>query len=134
MKRLREGKRPRVYYARSLQHYGTAREAGESELLEEYYPEADIMFPKTKRHAELGMGHFHKQIDKAKEVVITPLRRKRITAGVFSETKHALHRGIPVRMLHHGKLRTVKEVKMIRGGNPSGEYARVILKVPKHHK
>jgi Inorganic Pyrophosphatase len=132
-RRCREGK-SRVYFARSLQHYGSNKESDAVDMLEEEYPDSRIDFPKTKKHAQLGMGYFHKKIDKAKEVVITPLRRGKITAGVFSETKHALHRGIPVRMLHHGKMRTVKEVKMIRNGNPSGEYARVILKSHKHHK
>lgn len=125
---LREAKRkPRVYYARSLQRYGTAAEAGEKDLLKEYYPDSRVVFPRTARHADLGMEYFHDQIDEADEMVITPLRKNRVTAGVFSEAQHALHKGIPVRVLRKGKLRTVKGLRMIKGGKPGGEYARFIL-------
>lgn len=136
---LREAKRHRVYYARSLQRYGTGAEAGEKDdLREEHYPDSDIKFPRTRRHAELGMDYFHKKIDKCDEVVITPLRRNRITAGVFSEAQHALHKGIPVRVLRHGKLMRVKRLDMIKGGRPGGEYAKYVLhkkrSVRKHRK
>jgi inorganic pyrophosphatase-like protein len=128
---LREAKKSRIYYARSLQHYGTSKESDSVDTLQEAYPDSSIFFPKTRRHAQLGMEHFHKQIDKAKEVVIEPLRKNRVTAGVFSEAQHALHKGKKVRMLVGGKLRTVKRLSMIENGQPDGEYARVILKKKK---
>jgi hypothetical protein len=132
---LREAKRkPKVYYARSLQRYDTAVEAGEKQFLREEYPQHRIDFPRTRRHAELGMGYFHDKIDEADEVVITPFRGKHVTAGVFSEAQHALHKGIPVRVLRKGKLRTVKELRMVKGGNPGGQYARIILKTKSARK
>lgn len=138
---LREAKKPpkRVYYARSLQRYGTGREAGEKDdLREEHYPDSDVVFPRTRRHAQLGMEYFHKKIDKCDEVVITPLRKNKVTAGVFSEAQHALHKGIPVRVLRNGKLRRVKRLDMIKGGNAHGEYAKIVLhkkrKAHKHRK
>jgi len=136
IRRFGESKKPQVYYARSLQRYGTAAESGEQDYLREQYPSHLLKYPRTRRHAELGMGYFHKKIDKAKEVVITPLRRNRVTAGVASEATHALHRKIPVRMLDkHGRIRTVKEIKYIKGGKPGGEFARVVLKTRKlHHR
>ena len=118
----------RVYYARSMQRYDSSREADDLALLEEAFPGDKIDFPGTNRHASLGMGHFHKKINKAREVVISPLRRRRITAGVFSEAQHALHKGKKVHMLYEGRLRRVKRLELLEDGNPSGEYARVILK------
>lgn len=124
---LREARRGKIYYARSLQRYGSSREAKDIDDLREAFPEDSITFPKTRRHAELGMGHFHKKIDKAKEVVITGLHRRKITAGVASEARHALKKGIPVRFLRHGKLHTVEAIENIEGGKPGGHYARVIF-------
>jgi Inorganic Pyrophosphatase len=124
----------RIYYARSMQNYGSNREADDLDLLEESFPGDKIDFPGTKRHASLGMGHFHKKINKAREVVISPLRRRRITAGVFSEAQHALHKGKKVHMLYEGRLRRVKRLELLEDGNPSGEYARVILRKEKKSK
>jgi len=133
---LREARRqPRIYYARSLQRYDSVTEAGDKATLADYYPVSKIDFPRTRRHAELGMGYFHDKIDKAKEVVITPLRRNHVTAGVFSEARHAMKRGIPVRVLmRDGRLRTVKRLVMSKGKNPSGEYARIVLKVKRRRR
>lgn len=131
---LREARKHTVYYARSLQRYESGAEAREVDQLKEAYPDSDIKFPATRRHAELGMDYFHKKIDKCDEVVITPLRKNRVTAGVFSEAQHALHKGIPVRVLRNGKLRRVKKMILRKDGNAGGEYARFVLQKKRKKK
>jgi len=128
---LREAKK-QIYYARPLQKYNSTQEADDLDFLNEAYPGFGINSPRTKRHADLGMGYFHKKIDKAKEVVISGIGKRHgrhhVTAGVASEANHALKNGIPVRFLHEGKLRTVKRIEIREGGRPGGHYARVIFK------
>lgn len=123
---LREAKK--IYFARPMSHYGTDAEESSLDAIREAFPNDSISFPKTKRHAELGMGYFHKQIDAAKRLVIKPIRKKRLTAGVFSEAVHALKKKIPVYALHKGRLRKVKKVEALRHPNNEGHFGRIIFK------
>ncbi len=122
---LRESK---IYYARPMRHYGTDAEESNVDLIKEAFPGDSVSFPKTKRHAELGMGYFHKKIDAAKRLVLKPAKGRRLTAGVFSEAKHALKRKIPVYAIHKGSLRRVKNVEALGSPNKYGHFGRIIFR------
>lgn len=115
----------RTYYARPLSHYGTDVEESDVDLIQESFPNDKVSFPKTRRHAELGMGYFHEKIDKAKRFVMRPKKGRRITAGVFSEATHALKKKIPVYAIHKGNLRRVKSVEALGNPNKHGHFGRI---------
>lgn len=123
---LREAKK--TYFARPMSHYNTDAEEANIDRIQEAFPNEGVSVPTTKKHAELGMGYFHEKIDKSKRLVLKPAKGKRLTAGVFSETVHALKRKIPVYALSKGKLRRVKQVEALRHANKSGLFGRVIFK------
>lgn len=125
---MRESRRsPGTYYARELARYDTDAEEADLDLIRESFG-GRVDFPQTKRHGQLGMGYFHEKIDRAKRVVIKPTRGKRLTAGVFSEAKHAIKKGIPVYGIHKGRLRRVKNVEALGNPNKSGHFGRVIYR------
>jgi hypothetical protein len=126
---MRESKK--TYYARPLQHYGTDSEESNVDFIREAFPNEGVNFPKTKRHAELGMGYFHKKIDAAKRLVLKPVKGRKLTAGVFSEARHALKNRIPVWAIHKGKMRRVKSVEALINPNKSGQFGRLIFKSKK---
>ena len=121
---MREAK---TYFARSLATYGSEREADDVDLIKESFG-GKVSFPKTRRHAELGMGYFHKKIDAAKRVVLKPARKNRLTAGVFSEAVHALKRKIPVYAIRKGKMRRVHSVEALNNPNQQGHFGRIVFK------
>lgn len=116
-----------TYYARSMGQYGTDTEESDLDAIEESFGKG-INSPKTKRHADLGMGYFHKKIDAAKRVVIRPARKRRITAGVFSEAVHALKNKKPVYAIYRGKMRRVKSVEALDNPNNEGHFGKLIFK------
>jgi hypothetical protein len=118
----------KTYFARSMSHYGTDAEESSLDLIKESFPNESVSYPKTKRHAELGMGYFHKKIDAAKRLVLKPAKVRRLTAGVFSEATHALKNKIPVYAIRKGKLRRVKKVEALRHPNKSGHFGKIIFK------
>lgn len=129
---LREaGKRFKLYYSRPMDRYGSESEANDLALISEAFPDADIVMPKTKRHAELGMGHFHKQINKTRRVIIKPTRKNRLTTGTWSEARHALKRKIPVYGIRNGRIREVKSVKVLNNPNQEGHFGRLVYKKEK---
>lgn len=123
---FREAKK--TYYARPLNRYGKNSEARDIEDILESFPGQGVKFPRTRRHAELGMGYFHKKIDAAKRVVLRPDKLRRVTAGVFSEATHALKKKIPVFAFHKGKIRRVSSVEALRKPNREGHFGRVIFR------
>jgi hypothetical protein len=122
--RFRESK---TYYARSMDQYETDAEESDHDLIREAFG-GSINSPRTKRHAELGMGYFHKKIDAAKRVVIKPVYKRRVTTGVFSEAVHALKRGKPVYAIYKGKLRRVKSVEALDDPNSEGHFGKLIFR------
>ncbi len=124
---LREARR-RVYYARPLDRYGTDAEEADMDMIREAFPEHGINSPRTRRHADLGMGYFHKKINRAKAVVVKPTRRNRLTAGVFSEARHAIKKKIPVYAIYKGRLRRVKSVETLGNPNNQGHFGKVIFR------
>ena len=129
---LMEAKRsPGIYYAREMGRYGTDAEDGDLDKIREAFPGDRVNFSKTRRHNELGMGYFHDKIDKAKAVVIRPTRGNRLTAGVFSEAQHALHRKIPVYALYKGELRRVKRAKVLSNPNNRGHFGKITFRKKK---
>ena len=71
---------------------------------------------------------FWLSVDASDRVIISPVSGRKISAGVFSEAQHALHRGIPVHMLHKGRLHEVKKLRIRKNPKQSGAWADVILK------
>lgn len=125
---LTESRRsPGTYYARELARYDTDAEEADVDLIRESFG-GRVDFPRTKRHGDLGMGYFHEKIDRARRVVIKPTRGKKLTAGVFSEAKHAIKKGIPVYGIHKGRLRRVKNVEALGSPNKEGHFGRVIYR------
>lgn len=125
---LREANK--TYYARSLGRYGSDAEESDIDMIKESFG-GGVNSPATKRHAELGMGYFHKKVDAAKRVVIKPVQKRRLTAGVFSEAKHALKKKIPVYAIYKGKMRRVKNVEALNNPNKHGHFGRIIFKKKK---
>lgn len=123
----------KTYYARPLNRYGRVSEQRDVESIREAFPEQGVKFPRTRRHAELGMGYFHKKIDAAKRVVLRPDRKNRLTAGVFSEATHALKKKIPVFAFRKGKLRRVASVEALRKPNREGHFGKIIFRKRKKH-
>lgn len=121
-----------VYYAREIGRYGTDAEDRDLETIRESFPGDRVSFARTKRHADLGMGYFHEKVDRAKAVVIKPTRKNRLTAGVFSEARHAIKNKIPVYALRKGRLRRVKNVEALSSPNQQGHFGRIIYRRRKH--
>lgn len=125
-RRTREGK---VWFARSMRDYGSAAEAKDLATLRDEFDGDDVVAVKCSRQKTVGgMKPYHKQVEEADSVVIRPFRGKRISAGVWSEARHAMKKGIPVRMLRHGKLHEVKRLKIRKNPRARGSWADVILK------
>lgn len=120
--RFREG---RIYYARPFQRYGTKREARDLDSIREAFPGDRITIPRNCKKGSSGMAPYHARVEEADSVVISRVRKDRVTAGVASEAQHALKNGIPVRMLKHGKLFEVDSLDYSGG---RGRFARVRLK------
>ena len=118
----------RTYYARPLDRYGTESEDKDIDLIESEFPDDDVDFPATRRHGELGMGHFHKKVNRAKRVVVKPDRKNRLTAGVWSEARHALKKKIPVFAIRKGKLRKVKAAQILKKPNSEGHFGKLVFK------
>lgn len=136
MKRTRTSFREsakKTYYARPLNRYGKRSEQRDVESIREAFPDQGVKFPRTRRHAELGMGYFHKKIDAAKRVVLRPDRKNRLTAGVFSEATHALKKKIPVFAFRKGKLRRVASVEALSKPNREGHFGKIIFRKRKKH-
>lgn len=128
--RTREGK---IYYARPLQVYESDREDRDLDFLESEFPGEELIVPRTcESGGDKDMSKYHREVDKADSVIFRPHRMRhgvhRVTAGVFSEAQHALHQGIPVRMLVRGRLHEVEGFKVRRPARADGDFADVILK------
>lgn len=117
-------KKPILYYARPLQKYGTAAEAGDIEYLKELFPTHRVQALVSCDKRRRGMGYYHKKVEAADMVVIAPFRKNRLTAGVWSEAAHALKNKVPVKMLRRGKFRTIRSVSIKKKGgrNSAGEF------------
>jgi len=124
---LREArkKKPILYYARALQKYDTAAEAGDLDYLKELYPDHRIRALKitSAGHAKRGLKYYHDKVEEADVLVVAPFRKNRVTAGVLSEVRHALKKKISVKRLYKGGISTIKAARGRKGAkNPAGEF------------
>lgn len=128
-KRGKYRRKPIVYYARPLQMYGTAMEAGDIEQLRQEFPGHRIRVLRTCEKKRRGMGYYHRKVEESAILAIRPIHKNRLTAGVWSEAKHALKKGIRVVRLKRGAIRTIHEAhlrKVKRGRrNPAGHFGFV---------
>jgi inorganic pyrophosphatase-like protein len=123
-------RKPIVYYARPLQMYGTALEAGDIEQLRQAYPGHRIRVLRTCEKKRRGMGYYHQKVEESDIVAVRPMRKNRLSAGVWSEARHALKKGIRVVAFKRGQIRTIHEARLhrLKAGkrrNPAGHFGFV---------
>lgn len=126
--RLREAKKKVIYYARPLSRYGTAQEAGEIQALKEMFPQFRIKAPKRSFHSTKGLEYYHDMAESADMIVVSPRRKNRLSAGVWSEARHATKKKIPVFMLKEGSLSRIGKVKIYKKPDPIGDFGVAIRK------
>jgi len=129
--RLREAKKKVIYYARPLSRYGTAQEAGEIQALKEMFPQFRIKAPKRSFLSTKGLDYYHDMAESADMIVVSPRRKNRLSAGVWSESRHAMKKKIPVFMIKGGSLSRIGKVKIHKKPDPIGDFGVAIRKYRK---
>jgi hypothetical protein len=139
---LREARKSTLYYARPMDMYGTDEEAEDIETILSQFPGHRIKASgpkslrthgvskiiKSCRGRDKDMTYFHKHVDKSDGVVVRPVKGKRyLSAGTWSEARHALKKKIPVYLVHEGKIHKVRAVRLERHPDNQGVFGRVVL-------
>jgi len=118
----------KIYYAHSIQIYGSAREVNEFAYLYDFYSEAKVINPEHLDYS--GMKKYLKIVSKCDEIVASELDGY-IGKGVFCEIARAMSEGIPVKVLRKkGKEYTLEPVTGIQVINEHDwkiKYAKLIL-------
>jgi hypothetical protein len=125
-----------VYYARSRESMGTARDRDNMRRLAAMFPGARITIVSRKECREdakkaKSMEPFFEMVDGADVVAIDEPVRGQITAGTFSEAQHALHQGKTVLSLRPEGAVKVTSLHVTKDAGKesrqSGNWARVIV-------
>ena len=118
-----------VYYAHSMQIYGTKREKAELVFLRGRYkkvkdPNSEMIYDGN------GMELYLAEVDKSSSVVCSEYKRH-IGRGVFEEVSRALSKGKPVMCLRKiagvFQLKEVKAVEVVDETDWKVKFGRVVL-------
>jgi hypothetical protein len=111
---------------------GTAEDRENMVRLNRMFPGADIRIVSAKECREdakksKSMEPFLKIVDEADLVAVASHDAVHITAGVFSEAQHALHKGKRVFALMPGGARVIRSLHPVGGKEHSGKWARMVF-------
>jgi hypothetical protein len=126
-----------VYYARPREMMGTPQDHANLRRLDRMYPGATIRIVSAKECREdakkaSSMEPFFQIVDAVDVVAVAPYDNLSVTAGVFSEAQHALHKGKPVLVLTPRGAKLLTSLHPLRNagreGRHSTNWARMISK------
>ena len=115
----------RIYYAHSMQTYGTLKEKQELKILRKKFP--NVLCPNQDiGDAQNGMSAYLKIVEWADLVVVSEYEGF-IGKGVYAEIQHAHNSGIPVKCLRRRKLLEVIDTSIYNPSDYRFRYGKVIL-------